>query len=123
MSALNIIMDLIPSRPEPARPVLPSLASQMGVSLIINENSQVWVVHDKALPDIFAWAEYDSDLSTLTLVYQDGQVQDLGMKIHAPMRDRLLQSRQIYTLLLEGETFTDCYMMPLLVRELKQYNA
>ena len=104
-------------------PVFPPLATQMGISLILNPESKVWLVHERPFPDILMWTEYDIDRSSLTLVFRGGKVQDIGMAIQPPMRKYLARSRQIYTMLLQGDKVADCYIMPLLVRDIKGFNA
>jgi hypothetical protein len=39
------------------------------------------------------------------------------------MRKHLARSQQIYTMLLEGDKIADCYIMPLLVRNIKGLDA
>ena len=104
-------------------PVFPPLATQMGISLILNPDSKVWLVHERPFPDILMWAEYDIDTASLTLVFRGGRVQDIGMTIQPPMRKYLARSRQIYTMLLQGDKVADCYIMPLLVRDIKGFNT
>ena len=104
-------------------PVFKSLASTMNVDLLLNPDSKVWILHDKAFPDILMWVEYDVDSASLTLVYRNGKVQALGMKIHAPMRKYLRSARQVFTMRLENEKIVDTYILPLLVRETGYYKA
>ncbi|GEM_PF-1072029 len=104
-------------------PVFRPLAATMNVDLVMNPDSKVWILHDKPFPDILMWVEYDIDAATLTLVYRNGKIQDLGIKIHAPMRKYLRSARQLFTMRLEGEQIVDTYIRPLLVRETGYYKA
>lgn len=104
-------------------PVFRPLATTMNVDLVMNPDSKVWILHDKPFPDILMWVEYDIDAATLTLVYRNGKVQELGIKIHAPMRKYLRSARQLFTMRLEGEQIVDTYVRPLLVRETGYYKA
>ena len=69
--------------------VLRPLSAGMGVSLMLNPDSQVWLLHDKPFSDILMWAEYDIDAASLTLVMRDGKIQELGLKIQMPVRKYL----------------------------------
>ena len=100
-----------------APPVYPALNRSMDVSLLVNERSEVWLVYTKRLSDVLMWAEYDIELRTLVLVFQDGKQQDVGFKIHEDMRPRLLKSRQLYLMQLQGEQIVDSGIMPLIVRD------
>lgn len=104
-------------------PVFKPLAATMNVDLVMNPDSKVWILHDKPFPDILMWVEYDIDVASLTLVYRNGKIQELGMKIHAPMRKYLRSARQLFTMRLEGEQIVDTYVRPLLVRETGYYKA
>ncbi len=102
-------------------PVFRPLSGMMKVDLVLNPDSKVWILHDKPFPDILMWAEYDIDAASLTLVYRNGKVQSLGMKIHAPMRQYLRTARQLFTMQLEDKKIIDTYILPLLVRETGYY--
>lgn len=104
-------------------PVLAPLAQVMKVDLVINPESKVWLLHDQRFQDYVMWAEYDVDAASLTLVLRDGRMQELGMKIHAPLRKYLRAARQLYTVRVENAKIADSYILPLLVRETGYYKA
>lgn len=94
----------------------PTLAKMMTVDLMVNERGNVWVLHDKPLPMILNWAEYDADLSKLTFVAQDGEALELGMTIHKPLQKPMLEAREVYVVLLSQDEIKDMYILPLMVR-------
>lgn len=98
-------------------PVHKPLASTMNVDLMVNEDSKLWVIHDKPFPDILIWAEYDADMASLSLIAKDGKIIDLGMKIHQPLRKYMLSARQLFTMRMQDGKIDDCYVLPLIVRE------
>lgn len=110
-------------RPVSDAPVLAPLAAVMRVDLLINPESKVWLLHDQRFQDIAMWAEYDVDAASLTLVLRDGRTQELGMKIHPPMRKYMRQARQLYTMRVENQKIADSYILPLVVRETGYYKA
>lgn len=101
-------------------PVYPALNRNMDVSLIVNERSEVWLIHTKRLPDILMWAEYDIELRTLTLVFQDGKQQDIGFRVHDDICPLMMKSRQLFLMHLQGDQIVDSGIMPLLVRDPKK---
>lgn len=109
--------------PSSEAPVLTPLAQKMAVDLVINPDSKVWLLHDQRFEDLVMWAEYDVDSASLILVMGDGKMQDLGMKIHAPMRKYLRAARQLYTMRIDNGKIADTYILPLLVRETGYYKA
>jgi hypothetical protein len=99
--------------------VLPSLASTMGVAFMVNERGNIWIVHNKPLPVILNWVEFDVDLSSITLISQDGQVIDLGMKVQKALQKPMMQAREIYIVYMVQEEVKDLYILPLTLCGLK----
>lgn len=95
-----------------------TLARMMTVDLMVNERGNIWVLHDKPLPMILNWAEYDADLATLTFVAQDGEALELGMTIHKPLQKPMSIAREIYVVLMSKEEIKDMYILPLTVRNI-----
>ncbi len=79
----------------PDAPVLPTLASQCECELVVNEDGIAMVLYTHPIPEGIHWAEYDVDLSMLTLVTWSGKVMGLGMKVHAPFRKYLKMAKEI----------------------------
>lgn len=104
-------------------PVLPSLCSTMNVDLVVNPNSSVWLIHDRPFPLGLIWAEYDADTASLYLVARDGKIIDLGMKIFPDTRKYLRHARQLFTMRMKDGDVDDSYILPLLVRETRNYKA
>lgn len=112
-----------PSSAPATQPVMKTLAETMTVSLLLNPDSKVWLVHDRPFTDIALWADYDIDSASLSLIMRNGKIQPLGLAIHPPVRKYLRQARQLYTMLLKDEKITDAYVLPLMVRETGYYRA
>jgi hypothetical protein len=96
--------------------VAPDLLSMMRVDLITNTNSDVVILHDKPLPGILHWMEYDDDLHRATLVMRDGMTVDLGMKIAKKIGECMMDSKKVYTVLTDGKEAQDLYMVPVITR-------
>ena len=65
----------------PAGGPIPPLASQMKVDFLFNATGGVWLLHEKPLPETPAWAEYDADEGTVTMVTETGRSMALGLKV------------------------------------------
>lgn len=98
-------------------PVRPPLSSQMHLELMVNDDSQVWLLHDKPFSGILKWVEYDEDTNLMTLVTEDGMSQNLGIVIPEKIGQLLLSSQQLTALLMnyEGQV-GDFYIVPLMAR-------
>jgi len=101
-----------------ASPVRPDLAGRMHVELVVNENAQVWVLHDKPFPAILQWAEYDEESNALTFITHDGKIQDLGMVLPDPVADILLDAGELCAILMQGGEIRDMGFIPVMVREI-----
>jgi hypothetical protein len=95
-------------------PILQPLATRMMVDIVVNEKSQVWLLHDLPFAEIVKWAEYDLDYNKVILVMLSGRQQELGIVIPTEMRDYLQHGRQIYIVQMQGTTITDFSIVPLM---------
>lgn len=109
--------DFAHQKPGADNPVYPPLMSQMKVDLVVNPNSDVWLIYERPLPEIMKWVEYDADMETLTLVSISGKIQDFGMRVPPAMKKFLRRAKQIYAVHQGEGHIKDMSLVPLLVRE------
>ena len=95
----------------------PPLATQMQVELVVNDSSNIWVLHDKPFPAILQWAEYDRDENNLIFVTDDGLMQDLGMVIPEAVADVILECDQLCAMYMNDGKVSDMGMIPIMVRD------
>ncbi len=98
-------------------PVDPPMADIMDVDVIINEKSQIWVMHDKPFPRRLDWVEYDMDDDSLTFVTKGGKVQDLGMKIQPAIRSLMAKSNNLYTMCVQDGKISNFFMVVIAIRK------
>ncbi len=107
-----------PAVADDVSPVMQPLKKKMNFDLLISPDSDVWLVMDQPLSEIMKWLEYDPDLDTLCLVSASGRIQDLGMKIPAPMKKYLRAATEI-TLVYQGDhCVNDMSVIPLVSRDM-----
>ena len=80
---------------DPDAPVLPSLASTMGVEMIVNPEGGMMIIISKDIPETYWWAEYDVDLKQLYFVTISGKIQGLGIKIHDVFEELMTQTKDV----------------------------
>lgn len=97
-------------------PVLPSMAKTMDLEFVVNENGDVLVLHDKVLPDMISWVEYDMDFDSLTFVTINGKIFGLGYKVHEPFRPYLSKGTEINIVWMDKGAIADIAQVPLVVR-------
>lgn len=102
---------------DPESPVYPSLMSMMKADLVINPDSDVWLIHDRPLPELMKWIEYDIELETLILVAVSGKIQGFGQKVAPAMKKYLRKAKQVYLIRSEAGVIHDMGVLPLIVRK------
>lgn len=98
-------------------PVLPTLASQMKVDILVNEKSDIWLLYDTAFREVVRYAEYDLDDNRVVLVTVTGKQQELGLVIPDPVRDELRRGAWMYLVQMKGKDIADFGLIPFIVRD------
>ncbi len=103
-------------KPDPDSPVYPPLMSQMKVDLVLNPDSDVWMIYERPLPEVMKWIEYDIEMESLILVSLSGKIQNFGMKVPPAMKKYLRRARQVYAIRQDEGGIQDMSIVPLVVR-------
>lgn len=103
-------------KPDTDSPVYPSLMSQMKVDLVLNPESDVWMIYERPLPEVMKWIEYDIEMESLILVSLSGKIQGFGMKVPPAMKKYLRQAKQVYAVRQDDNGIQDMSIVPLVVR-------
>ncbi len=101
-------------------PVLKSLASMMEVELAVNPDGKAMVIITRNVPLTYWWAEYDVDLKQLYFITVRGQIQGLGMIIHPPFEENMMEAKDLQIVQFNkvtGKTMGLPYIVPLVVRK------
>lgn len=77
-------------------PVIAAVHSIMNPDLLVNDQGQVVLIHEKPLPDVIWWVDYDPDLRQLIFVTVAGQIMPFGLKIHDVVDAFLRFARVMY---------------------------
>jgi hypothetical protein len=97
---------------------LSPLASQMKVDLLINgELGRIAILHEEPLAGTVQWLEYDEDQRQLLLVYEDGQVQELGMRLPPIGREQILRAGEARVIFMKNDFERPYVTVPVIVRE------
>lgn len=99
-------------------PVYPPMTSNMKVDFLYNEEGDAWLLHDKPLPDILKWIEYDVDMNNVILVTRSGKIQDMGLELPENSSYHLQNVATITVLLMEDGKIADFAIVPLITRDM-----
>lgn len=99
-------------------PFLTPLAQQMAVDLVVNDQGQAWILHDKPLTSLLEWAEFDADQGKISLFFQDGIMQEVGLKINEKTADCLKKCQTIFVgYMKDGKRIFDFGILPLTIHD------
>lgn len=108
--------DFQSSKPAADSPVYPPLMTQMKVDLVLNPDSDVWMIYERPLPEVMKWIEYDIEMESLILVSLSGKIQSFGMKVPAAMKKYLCRAKRVYAVRQDEGGIQDMSIVPLVVR-------
>lgn len=84
---------------------IPKLSKNMRCGIFVNDNGKIVIIHDKPLEKELSWIEYDDALTQTHLVYEDGSVQELGVKIPESMIKKMRNGQEVILIyLVKGKT-------------------
>jgi len=98
--------------------VLPPMTSKMIIDMKVNREGNILLFHDTPLAGTLEWIEYDQHCNQVVLVYDDGRLQHVGLKIPGDIGTRLLHAQQAATVYKKnGEVqLDDAQMVAVMVR-------
>jgi hypothetical protein len=100
-----------------SRPLRTPLGDVMKFEVLINEKSQVWIFHDKALPSRLAWIEFDPVAGVLELISHDMRNGLFYADVPAALSARVRKASLVYLYLTDGEKITGFQKVPMQVRK------
>ncbi len=75
--------------------LLPALTQEMRSCIITNSQGDIVIMHEKGTQSNVQWVEYDVSLNALSIIHDEGRLQDLGIKIDKAMQENLLHAREV----------------------------
>ena len=99
-------------------PIFPDMAKSMKVDFVFNREGKVWILHDKPLPAILKWVEFDTDFENVTLVTREGKLQHVGLKVPADMAYYIEQAMEITVMLMDNGKVKDFAIVPMITRNI-----
>lgn len=94
-------------------PVLQDAVKSMNLDLAVSDTGEVYVFHEKAMPEPVNWVEYDREVLKLYFISNKGRIQGVGMKVMQRLDDVIMQSRRIFLIHRENGETKAVFEMPL----------
>lgn len=93
-----------------------TLEMDMRVDFLFNRTGGAWLLHDKPLPDILKWIEYDSEKETIILVTRSSRIGGLGLRIPVEKKIYLDRAMEVTALLMHDGFVKDFAIVPMVTR-------
>ncbi len=100
----------------PARLGRIPLGDAMRFEILVNEKSQIWIFHDKALPYRLAWIEFDLTREVLELIPHDRGNGILYTDVPAALSARIRKAGLVYLYLTDGDKISGFQKIPIKTR-------
>lgn len=105
-----------PLPPVDELPVLPPLRDGMDVDLAANDKGDLFVFHEKSFSETVDYVLYDLDNDRLLFIGEEGRMQDIGMTIHPPMREKMQNSTHVYIVHVDNGKPGQVLDVPLMIQ-------
>jgi hypothetical protein len=67
----------------------------MKCAILTNDHGEIVILHSDKITDDIEWVEFHSFENDLTIVYDTGHTQHLGIDINSAIKDNLLKAKEI----------------------------
>lgn len=74
------------------------------LDLVVNEDNKVSIFHNRPFAKKLGWLEYMLKVGKLTFVFEDGEMQDLGLQVPANMDKLMHNAQQVLVVEMEDDT-------------------
>jgi hypothetical protein len=71
------------------------LSTRMKCAILTNDHGEIVILHSDKITDDIEWVEFHSFENDLTIVYDTGHTQHLGIDINSAIKDNLLKAKEI----------------------------
>ncbi len=94
-----------------------TLSEIMRCGVFTNAQGKVFVVHDSDIPSPVDWVEYDEYEKKVSIVTEDGVMQDLGIEINDQTHNNIIGSEEITIAKLNDGEFSAVQTVSLIVKD------
>lgn len=106
-------MSETPLPPVDEMPVLQDAVKAMKLDLAVSSVGDVYVFHEKAMPERLNWVEYDRKALKLYFISEKGRIQGLGMTVMKTLDETVCVARRIFIIHRENGDVKTVFEMPL----------
>ena len=101
----------------PAGALRTSLGDLMKYEMLINEQSKIWIFHDRPLPGRIAWLEFDPLTKSVEFIPHDMRHGIIYADVPPVLQAKFSTSHIAYLYLTDGEKVTGFQKLPVQLRK------
>ncbi len=100
-------------------PIKGDLSTIMDISIIVKENGDPWIVHDKPFDETPNWVEFDNEDKSIILVTQNGNIHKVDLSLQPLSYQRLLNAKRVFLIFMkDGKTLEEIKELPVITRDI-----
>lgn len=81
----------------------------------LGDDGLIWLFHDKPFSKTLSWIEYDTNISRIDFILEDGDIRNYGIPIDPSYAPYLKNMHTIPVILREDEDILDAEYYPLIL--------
>lgn len=90
----------------------------MRCGIFSNAKGNITIVHDKPIEqDAVQWLEYDTTDRSFSLIYQDGEIQKLGIKLDEKMHTNLFKAKNVLIAYIANKKIISKQTLTIIVKQ------
>ncbi len=103
--------NILPSIDE--MPVLSDAVKVMKLDLAVSDLGEVYIFHEKPMPEPLNWVEYDRETMKLYFISENGRMQGIGMTVLKKLDQVIASAGRVFIIHRRGGINISAFEMPL----------
>lgn len=99
-------------------PLLENLGQKKRCGIFTNPHGEVLIIHDGVIEGVLDYIEYDPQEQGFYLIFDDGRMQQLGIKFNEKIEHNLLTASEVTLAFMENKIIQSSQKVILLIRAL-----
>lgn len=102
---------------EDQSPILDTLDSKMRCGMFSNSKGDIMIVHCEPLASDIQWIEFDKAARSMSLIHEDGKIQDLGIDLNDQAIKNISHGQEVTLVHFENKVITSHQTTVMIIQE------
>lgn len=94
-----------------------SFKQSMKCGIFTNPKGEILIVHDQPLTESLEWIEYDQQEDTFCLIFENGELQNLGINLDESMKSNIRHGQEVKLAHIQDEKIQSSQAIVLIIRD------